>query len=125
MGTDRDPIRILEPLPEGANQLPVFRRSLITDSVRYVHNCCTRIDYRIEYRAEVIDLGAAGIFSRKLHLIAKLSRALNGFDRNVECLTARLVEFVFEVNVACRKKGVDARASRVLQCLPAAVNIGR
>src|SRR2546428_13212802 len=124
MGTDRDPIRILEPLPECANQLPVFRRSLITDSVRYIHNCCTRIDYGIEYRAEVIDLGATGIFSRKLHFIAKRSRSLDGFDRNVKGLTTRLVEFVLEVNVACRKEGVDARASRLLQGLPAAVNIG-
>src|SRR5262249_29651579 len=56
--------------------------------------------------------------------VAKLSSALDSLDGNVESFASRLIEFVFQMNVTGSKKGVDARASRVFERLPATVNIG-
>src|SRR5262245_9272819 len=121
---DRDAFGILEPLAQGPNQLTVFGGSLISHRVGYVHDGRARIDDGVEHGAQIVDLGATGVLRRKLHFIAKIARALDGLDGDVEGFSASLVEFVFQMNVARRQEGVDAWASRLFEGFPAAVDIG-
>ena len=117
-------VRILQPLAQRADELSVLGRRLIANGVGHVHDGGSGIDYRIEHRAEIIDLRAPRIFSGKFDLVTQPSRALDRFHRDIKGFATTLVQFVFEMDVAGRQERMNPWMRGAFQRLPASVDIG-
>src|SRR5262249_46714569 len=90
MGADGDSFGVLESFAEGADQLAVFGGRLIAYRVRYIDDGGSGIDYGIEDRAQIVDLGAARVFGGELYFVAELARPLDCPDRDIQRFAAGL-----------------------------------
>ena len=72
---------------------------------------------------EIVGIGAGGVFGGELDVIDVVAGELDGGDRFVQDLLARLLELVFQVDVAGGDEGMDARALGILKRLGGALDV--
>ena len=123
--TDRDAIRILQAVTQGAYKQSIFDRRLIAHRIGNVDDGGSGVDDSIEHRTKIIELCSARVLGGKFDFVAQSPSAFHRFDSDVQRLSPALVELVLEMNVARSQKRMDSRTPRPLQRLPAAVDIHR
>ena len=72
---------------------------------------------------EEIEIRAAGVFRGELDVVAKSPSIANALNGACQCFFARLVQFVFEVDVTGGKKNVDAGFVGAFEGLGAAIDV--
>src|SRR5579884_2941036 len=106
-------------VPEGArdaaDDLRIVFGNGVADGIRQVDGPRARFHHGARDLFEVIEIGARGVFSRKLHVIGELARELHRGAGLVKHLLAGLFQLVLQMDVAGGDEGVDARPAGVLQ----------
>src|SRR5262249_41432454 len=74
--------------------------------------------------AHVVEVGARGVLGGEFHVVAVGARVPHRLHGRLHHLGARLAQLVLEVDVRGRDEGMDPRLGRVLDGLPAAVDVG-
>jgi hypothetical protein len=103
-----------------ADQRSVLARDRIADCVGNIHRAGSSRDHRARYFFQEVRIGAGAVFGRELHVVYMTAGQFHCGYGLFQHLLLRLLQLVFEVDLAGGDEGVDARALGMLQrgCRP-------
>src|SRR5687767_7732538 len=111
--------------PGGGEHAFDVARQGVADGIRQIDRSCARVDGRFRNRAQELEIAARCIFSRELDVVAIGARVCDRRRDLLEALLPRDAQLVLEMDVGGRQEDVDARAGRVLQGAPGAIDVCR
>ena len=120
---ERDPGGTGDALPDGAEDLPVLRREREPHGIRQVHGRGTLRDRHLDDAAQVLEVGAAGVFRRELDVVGVATGPAHGGARQLEAIVPADLELVLQVDVGGRDEDMDAPARGRTQRLAREIDV--
>src|ERR1041385_2203539 len=103
---ERDPGGSGDALADGAEDLRVLRREREAHGVRQVHGRGALGDRRLHDTAQVLEVGAAGVFVRELDVVGVAAGPAHGGAGQLEAIVPSDLQLVLQVDVGRRNEDV-------------------
>ena len=111
-------------LDQLTNGVAVFVRHRIAHGIGDVDGAGTGVDHLLDDAAHEIQLGAAGIFQRELHVADQIARPLDRTHGVFHHLIRLHLQLVLHVDRRGRNKGMDTTGGGIFQRFTGTVDIG-
>ena len=123
MTAESSPIDVGNPFFQNSEDISKLIRHTITNCVRDIDGCGALVDGGLHDLAEVIQIAAACILSRKFDVIAQRFCQTNRLSSLLQNLLSSTLQLVLKMNVRSGNKGVNPWPVRILQGFPGPANV--
>ena len=120
---EHDAVRAGHALAHGAEHGRILGRRGVADGVRQVDRGRAFRDRRLHHAAQEVEVGAARVLGRELHVVGEVAGAAHGRARHLQAVLTPDLELVGEMDVRRRNEHVNPAAGCRPQRFPGEIDV--